>query len=92
MRDIRVGMLRAYRNHRLRSKTKGGGNVSLREATQRIDSFSENQDGFHHFFAPEIAIFKMLGTTSISEGKRLFNSICYGALITFPRTTILPAA
>jgi integrase len=29
VRDIRVGMVRAYRNHRLRSKTKGGGNVNV---------------------------------------------------------------
>ena len=38
VRDIRVGMLRAYRNHRLRSKTKGGGNVNVGTVNREINT------------------------------------------------------
>ena len=38
VRDIRVGMLRAYRNHRLRSKTKGGGNVNVGTVNREMNT------------------------------------------------------
>jgi Phage integrase SAM-like domain len=38
VRDIRVGMLRAYRNHRLRSKTKGGGNINVGTVNREMNT------------------------------------------------------
>lgn len=38
VRDIRVGMLRAYRNHRLRSTTKGGGNVNVGTVNREMNT------------------------------------------------------
>src|ERR1051325_1449276 len=38
VRDIRVGNLRAYRNHRLRSKTKGGGNVNIGTVNREMNT------------------------------------------------------
>jgi hypothetical protein len=38
VRDIRVGHLRAYRNHRLRSKTKGGGNVNVGTVNREMNT------------------------------------------------------
>lgn len=38
VRDIRVGNLRAYRNHRLRSKTKGGGNVNVGTVNREMNT------------------------------------------------------
>jgi integrase len=38
VRDIRVGNLRAYRNHRLRSTTKGGGNVNVGTVNREMNT------------------------------------------------------
>jgi integrase len=38
VRDIRVGNLRGYRNHRLRSKTKGGGNVNIGTVNREMNT------------------------------------------------------
>jgi len=38
VRDIRVGNLRAYRNHRLRSTTKGGGNVNIGTVNREMNT------------------------------------------------------
>ena len=38
VRDIRVGNLRAYRNQRLRSKTKGGGNVNVGTVNREMNT------------------------------------------------------
>jgi len=38
LRDIKVGNLRAYRNHRLRSKTKGGGNVNVGTVNREMNT------------------------------------------------------